>query len=263
MLIKASDKYIRDLFSLWKEAFGDEDGYINLFFDTVYKENIIAFAEADNSKIVSVLYLMRSYIKYGSKLYDGYYLYAAATLKAYRGKGIMGKLINEAKDYVLSEGKSFISLVPGEEYLYSYYKKFGFESVMYRGKDFVLCDSATDKTADFTVAFENYFKNRQKVIDGASHHFSSEAYSYASKCYEYLGIKAIEAEYFSFIYDRENKCVTELLSSDGNETLKAFLPKGEYAVCSPNGEKKEKFGMVWFSDESLRIENIYMNIALD
>ena len=199
MLIKASENVKKDLFSLWKEAFGDEDGYIELFFKTLFNENIRIFAEASDNKIVSVLYLMRSYIKTEEKIYDGYYLYAAATKLAYRGKGIMGKLINEAKDYVISQGKDFISLVPGEEYLYSYYKKFDFEPVMYRGKDIIESAGTCEAFEKHAITFDEYFRNREKELNVSAHCFYNEVYEYAEKCYEYLGLNAVR-------YADDSKC---------------------------------------------------------
>ena len=266
MHIKPAEEYIYDLFNLWKEAFGDEEAYIKLFFETVYKENVTVFADFDNGKIVSAFYLMRSFIRDKNAVYDGYYLYAAATLKEYRGKGIMGKLITEAQNYVSAEGKSFISLVPGEEYLYSYYKKFGFSSVMYRRKDIIECDGENG-TYERYISFDEYFKKRDCVLKIKAHCFFQKVYSYAAACYEYLGLKALGGDDFLLVVDTKNNCVKELLTNSFDELsvydkMKNILPEGRYTVYSPFGKEKEPYGMVWFADEKIR-EEIYMNIALD
>lgn len=265
MLIDACIDYKKDLFSLWKEAFGDEDGYIELFFETVYKENITVFAEFDCGKAVSALYLMRSYIKSESRVLDGYYLYAAATLKAYRGKGLMGKLINEAKAYVSDKGKDFISLVPGEESLCAYYNRFGFEPLMYRCKDTLCSFGNSDMTVKGRRVDEDYFEKRVQKIEVSAHHLYPEAYRYALSCFNYLSVKAYSEDDFSVLYDNKNKQIIELISTGkySYDKLLSVIPEGEYTVYSPKGKNKEKFGMVWFSDNKNCVKDIYMNIALD
>ena len=263
MQIKASDEYKDDLFLLWKEAFGDEDGYISLFFNSIYKKNTRIFASLDNGKIVSALYLIPSYISADGKAYEGFYLYAAATLKSHRGRGIMETLINEAKNYASENGKAFISLVPGEEYLYSYYKKFGFEPVMYRGKSIINSTNDNAKADGYQISFDTYFNERDKKISVPSHHLCAEAYGYARLCYEYLGLRSFSTDNIAVIYDAENKCIKELLSENDDALIKSVLSKGDYIAYSPYGNEKEPFGMVWFADENIKIKDIYMNIALD
>lgn len=263
MLIKNEVKYIDNLILLWKEAFNDEEDYIKLLFETLYKDNVLIFAEFDNDRIVSAFYLINSVIRSGNSLLDGYYLYAAATLKSHRNKGLMGKLIKEAQMYVASEGKAFISLVPGEKYLYSYYEKFGFETVMYRGKDLISSVGKSDKTDYSYISFVDYFEKREGKISVSSHNLCKEAYRYAAKCYEYLGIKAVSTDDFTFIYDVENNCIKELIFENVYNTVNLLPVKGDYTVYSPTGKEKEPFGMVWFFDINKKIENVYMNIALD
>ena len=55
----------------------------------------------------------------------------ANAFKKFRGKGYMAKLLKKAESFAKQNGKSFIALVPADEGLYSYYKRFGFNEAMY------------------------------------------------------------------------------------------------------------------------------------
>lgn len=61
--------------------------------------------------------------------YNGAYLYALATDKRFRGQGIMGRLIQHAKELAKMQELDFLYLIPAEESLYEYYKRFDFQPV--------------------------------------------------------------------------------------------------------------------------------------
>ena len=97
---------------------------------------------------------------------------------------------------------------------------------------------------------------------------SADAYGYAERCYEYLGLKAYSYKDISFILDIENSCIKEFLTERSDYTsalseLQKVLPKGVYTVYSYKGKDNEPFGMVWFTDNDISLNEIYMNIALD
>ena len=91
MLIETKDKYIDSLIKLWNKVFGDDEDYIKLFFKDAYYD-CECFAEIYDDEVVSAFYLLKCIIKLDGKIYNGRYLYAAATLPEYRNKGLMGKV---------------------------------------------------------------------------------------------------------------------------------------------------------------------------
>ena len=99
MLLSPLSADLRQLHTLWKDVFGDEDGYIDLFFSGAYFSSH-PFAVVENGEVRSVLYLLDCHLQSGGTLYDGYYLYAAATKPQYRRRGLMRSLIEEAKAYI-------------------------------------------------------------------------------------------------------------------------------------------------------------------
>ncbi|MBQ3518036.1 MAG: GNAT family N-acetyltransferase [Clostridia bacterium] len=116
---------IEDLKCLWEIVFGDTREVTDAFFENAFFADGCFYESADG-KAVSSLYLLP--VTLGDK--KGFYLYAAATLPAHRGKGIMGKLIKEALAYAKSVS-DFVYLCPAESSLYDYYRRFGFSQTLY------------------------------------------------------------------------------------------------------------------------------------
>lgn len=133
MIRLSQTKDIPDIITLWNEAFGDSEEDIRFFLDRKYiPENTVVYD--DNGKIASVLFLLSGDMIISGKVYPSYYLYAAATLQSYRGKGIMGKMLEYSKNLASGRGIEFICLRPGEKSLFDFYKKHGYKTVFYSKK---------------------------------------------------------------------------------------------------------------------------------
>ena len=114
-----------DLQSLWETVFGDSRFVTDAFFAYAFDPDGCFYAERDG-KAVAALYLLP--VLSGDT--KGFYLYAAATLPAYRGQGLMGSLIREALAYA-EKNAQFVYLCPAEDSLYAYYARFGFSQTLY------------------------------------------------------------------------------------------------------------------------------------
>lgn len=103
---------------LWKEAFGDFDPFLDSFFATAFDpQRCLAVNQAD-----AACYWLDCACA-GKKLA---YLYAVATAKESRGRGLCRALIENAKQVIAGQGYSGILLVPGSEALRHMYAKMGF-----------------------------------------------------------------------------------------------------------------------------------------
>lgn len=258
---------------LWSETFGDDDEYINLLFDFEYTPSE-CFAEIFDGEVISVLYLLKGYISSDKKNFEGRYLYAAATDRQHRGKGIMAKLIIEAQEYIKDKGLSFICLVPADEGLYGYYARFGFEAVM---KNYVSSVSAEAKEMkEESAVIADYLKTRN-YLSVPFFHFGNDEWKYALSCLDYAGFRVMKNTVDSyFIIDEDKNEVLEYISSVGNftdntESLLTKLSPGT-TVVSPYDLsdfcecKETRFGMIYFADVCLKKyigDGVYMNIALD
>lgn len=114
--------------TLWREAFGDSEEYINFFLDTHSGCRCVTLEEKD--ELVSALYLIDGKLNG----VDGFYLFAAATFKKHRSNGYMARLLKLAEQRAKENGKSFIALVPAEKSLFDYYSRFGYKTAFYAKK---------------------------------------------------------------------------------------------------------------------------------
>ena len=122
------EEYKEAAVALWNEAFGDSEEYIRFFHANHDRCTCLTLCESD--ELQSALYLIDGELC-GEK---GYYLFAAATFKKYRGKGSMAHLLKEAERFAVQNGKSFIALVPAEPSLFGYYSRFGYKTAFYAEK---------------------------------------------------------------------------------------------------------------------------------
>ena len=108
---------------LWKEAFGDTDDFINLFFRLAYSESN-ALCVYDNGILAAALYWFDGYIENKKVAY----IYGVATKKSQRGKGFSSSLIKRTHDLLISCGYEASLLVPADEGLFRFYGKLGYIS---------------------------------------------------------------------------------------------------------------------------------------
>ena len=107
---------------LYKQAFPEPD----LPFEEAIFEHCFKYCRyiEENGKIVSMLFALPCELKTKTETKSVIYIYAAATLQEYRGRGYMARLIEQLN----GEGKALF-LRPATEGLISFYKKFGFKAV--------------------------------------------------------------------------------------------------------------------------------------
>lgn len=106
---------------LWKEAFGDEDAFLNAFFGAAYSPDRCRTIDRDGQP-AAMLYWFDCELQ-GEKLA---YLYAVATAKAYRGRGLCHELMEKTHRELAEQGYRGAVLVPGEESLFRFYKTMGY-----------------------------------------------------------------------------------------------------------------------------------------
>lgn len=128
---------IPDMKKLWRECF-NEDG--DFFFERMFARALVF----DDGGMRAMLHILE-YTCLGKKVF---YLYGIGTTKVRRGEGIARKLIEYAIELAKNEGVSFLMLVPQEESLFKYYKRFGFEK---------LCGRSLPKNFAFNMRRANKF----------------------------------------------------------------------------------------------------------
>ncbi len=140
-MIKAYND-LNGIAEIWCEAFGDTFEDVKYFFENLKYGK--CFAYIIDGKAVSLLFLVDCSIGDSAAKY----IYAACTLKQFRGMGYMSRLLS----YVCSLG-SDVCLIPANERLVTYYKQRGFEEV---------------RSVDELNFFENDVINNDYLIVGCS-----------------------------------------------------------------------------------------------
>lgn len=110
---------IPQLRKLWKEAFGDTDAFLDHFYSTAFSPDRCLCANIDG-KVAAMAYW------FDCERYA--YIYAVATAKRHRGKGISHTLMARIHDILTQRGYDGCILVPGEESLRTFYRGIGYEN---------------------------------------------------------------------------------------------------------------------------------------
>lgn len=103
--------------SLWKQVFGDEDPFLDLFFREAFApdRSLCAF---NTEELAGMLY----WLPCG----DFAYIYAVATHPNHRGKGVCRALMEAAHEEISRQGYAGAILYPQEEGLRAMYRKMGY-----------------------------------------------------------------------------------------------------------------------------------------
>lgn len=273
MLIDKNE-YRESLSDLWNKVFGDDYSFIKLIFNNRYDNSILCFAEIEDGKTVSAFYLIENELSFNGEAFSGYYLYAAATLPEYRGRGLMSSLIRQAQDYCCKNNKDYISLVPSQTSLYNYYASLGFCEAMYR---YISVDGAfsADSAECTTLTSPQQILDLRRCYKGNSFNFTDNSFLYAFECMKHSGFEfKATGEDVLLIDSDDTDSFSELVSADdekANEYANKISTKG--ALTSPfeltafNSSKAVPYGMIYPINTTLvrnwNFTDIYMNIALD
>lgn len=122
MIIDTPEKsQIPNLRRLWKEAFGDTEDFLDDFWQTAFDANRCRCVVEDG-QVAAALYwfdclCMENRIAY---------VYAVATAKAYRRRGISHSLMEDTHRHLAKLGYEGVVLVPGSEELFRFYEGMGY-----------------------------------------------------------------------------------------------------------------------------------------
>lgn len=106
---------------LWKQAFGDTDAFLDLFFSTAYAPRRCRCITVQG-QIVAALYWFLCHDEEESYAY----IYAVATDPAFRGQGLCRRLMDDTHNLLKEQGYAGAVLVPGEPGLFDMYEKMGY-----------------------------------------------------------------------------------------------------------------------------------------
>ena len=171
---------IAGLRSLWKEAFGDTDTFLDAFFSTAFHpDRFLALWQKDTP--LAALYWFDCQYE-GRKVA---YVYAVATAQSHRGQGLCRKLMKKAHKLLKSQGYSGSILAPAEPRLFTMYEKLGYTLCAHVD---TLCCPAGDPIPLTRITGAEYARRRRELLPKGSLLQEGVTLSYLEKwCGFYAG----------------------------------------------------------------------------
>ncbi len=119
---------------IWAESFDEDPAYAAAFLRVFPPERHCLVCEVDDVP-VSMVWMLDATLHIRGRAAAAQYIYAAATLPAYRGRGIFGELLREAQQHAKRKGQLASFLRPAKPGLFSYYQRFGYVPAFYAATD--------------------------------------------------------------------------------------------------------------------------------
>ena len=152
---------IPSLRGLWKEAFGDTDAFLDIFFSTAYDPRRCRCITEDN-RVLAALYWFDVTCENQSFAY----VYAVATAKAARGRGLCRKLMDDTAAHLKDLGYRGILLVPQDEGLRIMYGKMGYRDATAITE--TVCAAGETATVLTEITAEDYAARRISLLPPGS-----------------------------------------------------------------------------------------------
>lgn len=172
---------------LWLSSFDDKEEAVDLFLGEYFDENKTAVCK-DEDEIVSMLFLIDAKMSINGQAREIYYIYAAATSKDYRNRGIMGRLLAFSENEAKKQGKAALVLLPQTNKLVSFYEKYGYRA-FFKSRTFSLTNITK---GDCKEAFAGENEIREKYLPDNSVLWSGEHFEFLEKFYALYGGKVVK-----------------------------------------------------------------------
>lgn len=281
---------IPSILAIWRSGFPDDGEKTALdFLKTVELKEECLLALEDGKPVSMVFMLPCTLYGFTGEKRPVQYIYAAATLEDYRGRGVFRDLLQEALKIGKTRGQAGSFLRPAEKGLEGYYATFGYAPFFYTRIHTVLVADWLDANLRVTpadmVSAAKYASLRERCLVGKTPHISWENrfVTYAVHTAGQAGGGAVS---FAFpegaacaLYDHTDSLVTvrELLCPPGRENacLKAIVLKHSCELLQWRGPANRKvsseiFGL-WKPFKPLDAKNRfleddrlpYMGLSLD
>ena len=170
MFRTATQSDLPGIFALWQEAFGDSPEAAAYFFESF--PGCISYVAEDRGRIVSMVHALPQVLSPDT---PAAYVYAVATLRSHRGRGLCRELMAFAEGDLQSRGFGCCVLTPGEPSLFDYYERLGYEVAFTRHR--------TTFSGGQPISLWEYLTRRERLLT-VPHMVCDEAtLAYAKKVY--------------------------------------------------------------------------------
>lgn len=215
---------------IWQECFGDEDEYIDLYLKKRFESENMLVIHMDGKPVSMASFLPVTVTVNGEKK-PARYIYAVATLPAYRERGYAAEILRFAADFY---GEPLI-LQPAEPQLIEYYQNLGFREA-FAGSDFAAFTETTAQETDAITAEASvralapvtpteYKKLRDAHLAGEGYvEWDEDAIAYALAENEFCGGAAVKIGEDILLYRVEDDTLCIMETTLPANRLQALLP---------------------------------------
>ena len=240
----------QQLLELWKQVFGDTEGFWERFFDCVYEDSHCLRLE-EEGQLQAALYWFDC--DCGG---PWAYVFAVATHPSHRGKGLCRKLMEKTHTHLKALGYCGALLVPAEEGLRRMYEKMGY-------REGTTLDTFSLEASETAIPLHcltpaSYLLARQEFLPAASVLQKKDTFTLLAR----TGIRFYAGEDFLMAgeFGREAQVLEYLGDKSRASDALAALGCGKGAFRSPGG--RIPFAMVHPFREDVQIPQ-YFAFAFD
>lgn len=152
-----TEGHIPRLVKLWKEAFGEFDGFWELFLDTGFLPDHCRCITQNGQPIAGLYWFDCSC---GQDTIA--YIYAVVTDPVHRGRGLCRKLMSDVHRLLQALGYASVMLVPADEDLRIMYRKMGYEDCTTVSE--ISCAAGENAVSPRSVDMEEYGSLRRSFL---------------------------------------------------------------------------------------------------
>lgn len=143
--------------ALWQEAFGDSEAFLDCFFQVAFSPDRCRCLVIDDTPVAALYWFDCTCSRRRVA-----YLYAVATAKAYRGKGLCHALMADTHRHLAMLGYAGTMLVPGDPTLFTLYKKMGY-AVCSHVTEFARCAASVPARVR-EIGIDDYAASRRRFL---------------------------------------------------------------------------------------------------
>jgi len=170
MLRSATKSDLPGILVLWQEAFGDSPESVSYFFKSF--PNCISYVTEEDGEIVSMVHALPQTL---SPDLPAAYVYAVATLRSHRGRGLCRDLMAFAEADLRSRGFACCVLAPAELGLFDYYETMGYRVAFTRRR--------VPFSGGSPISLTAYLTKREQMLEEAHMVYDRAALVYAADVY--------------------------------------------------------------------------------
>ncbi len=223
-IIKAENKDKEAIFDIWLSCFTEDEAYINTYLEYCFPNSTTLLLGDDVSGYVSVISIIPSYFIHNNQIIKGGYLYGVGTLPEHRGNSYSSKLIDYAKELLISEGFDYFIVKPATETLFSLYKRLGFNKEIYNTRITVKSPQDLSTETDQSSINLNTVKtgttlDSEKLFQTREENLSSSCFLWPKEILSYSLREILNRDGFLFISDATGDYCTGYASEDSYTLL--------------------------------------------